>query len=223
MILKSEREDLIEDHHYLCIRAARKFIRSGVDFGDLVQIGAVGLIKAADRFDAGAGTPFGGYAWVLILGELMHYVRDSERMLRAPRRLRELSSRWHQAELELLELLGREATEDETAKYLGATPEEQTEVQRYRRTDLTVSVDALKPHEQRALSYTIDSQLDRVVIDEALSSLSAIEREILVEIYERDTPVKSLAERLGYSRRHISRLHRGALKKISRHACPKAN
>ena len=221
MILKSEREELIEDHHYLCVRAARKFARNGIDTNDLVQIAAVGLVKAADRFDASVGTPFGGYAWVLILGELMHYVRDAERMLRAPRRLRELASRWSAAEHQLLELLGREPTEEDVATYVGATPAEKDDVRRYRYSEMVVSVEALKPHEQRALSYTIDSQLDRVVIDGALSSLSPLEREILVEIYERDTPVIALAQRLGYSRRHISRLHRGALKKISPHACPK--
>src|SRR5262249_41747329 len=130
-------------------------------------------------------------------------------------RLRDLASRLHSAETELLELLGRDPSEDEIARHAGASTVEQQEVNRYRFSEMMISVDALKPHEQRALSYTIDSQLDRVVIAGVLSTLSPVEREILIEIYERDTPVTIIAERLGYSRRHISRLHRGALKKIS--------
>jgi len=214
VIYKSEREHLIEAHHYLCARAARKFARAGIDTNDLIQIAAIGLVKAADRFDATQGTPFGGYAWRLILGELMHYVRDAERMLRAPRSLRELASRWNAADSELHELLGREPSDEEVARYIGATVSEQQELHRYRHSEMMVSVDSLKPHEQRALSYTIDSQLDRVVIEGALNSLTPIEREVLVEIYERDTPVVALAERLGYSRRHISRIHKVALKKM---------
>lgn len=220
MIYKTEREHLIEGHHYLCVRAARKFIRAGLEMNDLIQIASIGLVKAADRFDPEQGTPFGGYAWVLILGELMHYVRDAERMLRAPRRLRDLAARWNAADLELHELLNREPSDEEVARYIGATPPEQLELHRYRHSETMVSMEALKPHEERELSYTIDNQLDRVVLDGALGTLSALEREVLIEIYERDTPVVALAERLGYSRRHISRIHRGALKKISPHACP---
>ncbi|MEO9170790.1 MAG: sigma-70 family RNA polymerase sigma factor [Candidatus Baltobacteraceae bacterium] len=212
---EAQRHGAIERYRYLCTRAARKFLRQGVDRADLEQVAAIGLIKAVDRYDSNAGTPFEAYAWVFILGELMHHVRDCERLLRAPRRLRELERRWVVAERELLMLLGREPSDSEIASFLDAKPDEQLEVTRYRNTSSVLSMEALRPHEHRALSYTIDNQLDRVVIEEALARLSPLEREILKEIYERDTPVVELAGRLGYSRRHVTRLHRGALKKLS--------
>jgi RNA polymerase sigma-B factor len=215
VIQRSERDMLIEEHHFLCTRAARKFVRAGVELNDLVQIAAVGLVKAADRFNNAHGTPFAGYAWALMLGELMHYVRDSERLLRAPRRLRELDQKWNSAEAELSEAMERAPSADDVGKCLGLNAEEQQDIWRYRHTAWTVSVDSLRPHEERSLSYTIENQVDRVFLEGALSILSPIEREILQEIYERDTPVVALAKRLGYSRRHISRLHRGALKKLS--------
>ncbi len=215
-----EREGRIESHRYLCTRAARKFVRRGVDRADLEQVAAIGLIKAVDRDDAAKGTPLEAYAWVFILGELMHYVRDCERVLRAPRRLRELERRWVVAERELWVLLGREPKDSEIAALVDASGDEQLEVRRYREAGSVLSMDTIPPFAARDLFYTIDNQLDRVVIDAALARLSPLEREILKEIYERDTPLVELAQRLGYSRRHMTRLHRGALKKLSPYTQP---
>jgi RNA polymerase sigma-B factor len=209
------REQMIADHHYLCRRAARKFLRNGVERNDLEQVAAIGLIKAVDRFDPAQGTPFTAYAWTLVLGELMHYVRDCERVLRAPRRLRELERRWLAGERELWTILGKEPSDGEIAQYVGLSVAEQSEVRRYRRCGEVLSVDALRPYEQRALSYTIDTEFERVALESGFKRLSPIERAILKEIYERDTPIVEIASRLGYSRRHVTRLHKAALQKLA--------
>jgi RNA polymerase sigma-B factor len=220
IVCDSERDRTIQEYRYLCVRAARKFLRDGVDRGDLEQVAAIGLIKATDRFDPSIGTPFEAYAWMLVLGELMHYVRDSERAVRAPRRVRELDRRCGVAERELSGRLGREPNASELAQYLGVSERELREMLRYRDEGMPISVEALRPYEQLSLSYTIDSQLDRVVIESGLSQLSRVEREILREIYENDTPVGEIAKHLGYSRRHITRLHRAALLKLRPHTRP---
>jgi RNA polymerase sigma-B factor len=216
----SDRERTIHRYRYLCTRGARKFMREGVDRRDLEQVAAIGLIKAADRFDPRIGTPFEAYAWVLVLGELMHYVRDSERVVRAPRRVRELERRCGAAERELWSKLGREPKPLELAAHLGVDEDDFREMLRYREEGLPLSVEALRPYEHLSLSYTIDSHLDRVLIESGLERLSTVEREILREIYENDTPVNEIARRLGYSRRHITRLHRAALQKLRPHARP---
>ena len=149
---------------------------------------------------------------MLVLGELMHYVRDSERAVRAPRRVRELERRCSAAERELWTNLGREPNANELAAYLRVPSEGFREMIRYREEGIPLSVDALRPYEQLSLSYTIDNHLDRVLIESGLERLSTVEREILREIYEYDTPVCEIAQRLGYSRRHITRLHRGITK-----------
>ena len=210
----SERERTICEYRYLCTRGARKFMRDGVDRRDLEQVAAIGLIKAADRFDPAIGTPFEAYAWMLVLGELMHYVRDSERAVRAPRRVLELERRYVAAERELWAELGREPKTAEIALRLAVSQTQLTEMLRYRDEGVPVSVESLRPYEQLALSYTMDDRLDRVLIEKELAQLSTVERTILTEIYERDTPVAEIAKRLGYSRRHITRLHRGALEKL---------
>ena len=214
------RDAYIESHHYLCARAARKFVREGVERADLEQIAAIGLIKAADRYEPAQGTPFEAYAWVLILGELMHYVRDSERMMRAPRRIRELERRWSLAERELVMLLGREPSGSDVARFIGATAEEEAEVNGYRETRSVVSVESLRTYDHHALSYTIDRHLDKLIIKSGLEELTTVERQVLILIYERDTPILEIAHRLGYSRRHITRLHRSALKKLLLYASP---
>ncbi|HKU81546.1 MAG TPA: sigma-70 family RNA polymerase sigma factor, partial [Candidatus Tumulicola sp.] len=123
-----DRDAVVQEYRYLCRRAARRFVRDGIDRGDLEQVGAIGLIKAVDRYDASATTPFEAYAWLLVLGELMHYVRDGERLLRAPRRLRDLERRWRAAERYLWATLGRVPREDDVARYVNATADELRDV-----------------------------------------------------------------------------------------------
>ena len=210
-----DREALIAGYRYLCGRAARKFVRNANDRGDLEQVAAIGLIKAADRFDAGQGVPFEAYAWTLILGELMHYVRDCERPVRVPRRIRELDRRWSNAERELWIELNREPRDGEIAGRLGLSKRDQQEIVRYRAYGAVVSTEGLHVAEQRALSYTIDEQLDRLTIEAGMAVLSETERTVLRDIYEHDTPIGIVAQKLGYSRRHIARLRKAALKKLA--------
>lgn len=93
-------------------------------------------------------------------------------------------------------------------------PNDWKEVERVREERPPLSVEALRPTEQIQLSYTIDQQLDRLVLEASFAALTDVERRIVEEIYQHDTPVSELANKLGYSRRHVTRLHRGALKKL---------
>lgn len=211
----SSRDDVVSRYRYLCVRAARKFVRPGLDRADLEQVAAIGLIKATDRFDPESPTPFEAYAWLLMIGELMHYVRDSERMLRAPRRLRELERRWLEAEGEVWSSCGHEPSHREVVALIGATPAECRELGQYRAATRVIPFEALKPLDQQALAYTIEAELDRIGMESIVAGFSALERTILKEIYELDTPMAVLAERLGYSRRHVARLHRQTLRKLA--------
>ena len=69
-------DGLVASFHHLCKRGAHKFWRSGLERNDLEQVAAIGLIKAARRYDPTMPTPFEAYAWLMIVGELMHHVRD---------------------------------------------------------------------------------------------------------------------------------------------------
>ncbi|HVA34437.1 MAG TPA: sigma-70 family RNA polymerase sigma factor [Candidatus Baltobacteraceae bacterium] len=218
MIQKRCREELICEHRYLCRRAARRFIRPGLDRADLEQVAAIGLIKAADRYDRSQATPFEAYAWLLILGELMHHVRDSERLLRAPRRVRDLERRWNAAERDLSALLGREPHDCEVARFVNATPAEQREIREYRASSYVLSFDSSEGWEQRASVGTFEEVTNRLTVERALSTLPPLEQRIVRSIHLEGVSVVELAKRLGYSRRHVTRLHRDAMQRL-KNAC----
>lgn len=215
--MPDSRAYLIESHQYLCRRAARKFLRRGVDRADLEQVAAIGLIKAVDRYDRSYDTPFDAYAWRFVLGELMHYVRDSERVIRAPRRLRELDRRYGRAESELCLELGRSPMEAEVLQAMGGTSADSRELQMYRQGSAMVSLEAMRSFElAQVASYTMDTCVDALTIERGLGSLSVLEQEIIRHVYLRETPMAEIANILGYSRRHVSRLHNVAINKLLR-------
>jgi RNA polymerase sigma-B factor len=209
------RDRVIAEHRYLCVRAARKFLRPGLDRADLEQTAALGLIKAVDRYDASQETPFEGYAWLLVLGELMHHVRDGERLLRAPRRVRELDRRWLRAERELWGVLGREPLESDVARHVNANLAERREVRDYRASGVLVSMEKLDARRSREAEEEIEVVLARMTIDAALDRLVPVERDILRGLYFEGESLSEMAVRLGYSRRHITRLHRRALRRAA--------
>lgn len=212
--LPRERERLVAQYWYLCRRAARRFMRRGLDRADLEQTGAIGLIKAVDRFDPEQRAPFEAYAWLLVVGELMHYVRDSERVLRAPRGVRDAERRWSAAERQLWSALGREPRESDVARRIGATAAEVREIRAYRASSRVLSFEALPVSDQRTPGPPIDEILDRMTVEQMLSALRPIERQIVRAIDLDGLPVVDVAKRLGYSRRHVTRLHRGALERL---------
>jgi RNA polymerase sigma-B factor len=212
-----DRELVIAEHRYLCRRAARRFLRPSLDRADLEQVAAIGLIKAVDRYDSSQATPFEAYAWLLVLGELMHYVRDGERILRAPRRIRDLERRWVAAERELWMLLGREPRESDVARYTNASPAEQRDVREYRASGRVDSFELLPASAWRQPARMFESVLDKLTLERMLAVLPPLEKQIVRSIHIDGTTVVDLAKRLGYSRRHLTRLHRMAMARLRSH------
>lgn len=210
----SDRDRLFTQYQYLCARGARKFCRRRVDRADLEQIAAIGLIKACDRYDGRLETPFEAFAWLFVVGELMHYVRDQERLVRAPRRIRDLERRFQRMHDDLIAELGREPSMYEVAQRMKLTFRELEDLTLYRAQAVPESLDALEPHELAPCSYTIEEREDRLVAEAALRCLTPTERAIILALYGKGYSQVEISERLGYSRRHISRLHRAALQKM---------
>lgn len=215
------RERLFMEHQYLCRRGARKFCRVSDDRADLEQTAAVGLIKAADRFRLDRGTPFEAFAWIFIEGELSHYVRDCERMVRPPRRLRAVDRRWREAGAALREILGREPSNAELRDHLGADLKDERELFEYRARARVESLDLLALETRSAGYYTIEREIDRLVLEGAMRALTELEREVVVATVVRDATANEIAASLGYSERHVSRIRKAALQKLAR-ACGEA-
>jgi len=212
-----DRDAAVAEHRYLCRRAARRFLRAWLDRADLEQVAAIGLIKAVDRYDSAQSTPFEAYAWLLILGELMHYVRDSERLLRAPRRVRDLERRWVAAERELRTTLGREPRDADVAGFMNAAPADVRDVRDYRASGQIASFESLPGSAWREDEAGFDVVVNAMAVERLLAALTPLEMQIVRSIHIDGMTIVELAKRLGYSRRHVTRLHRAAMLRLRDH------
>ncbi|MBC5816222.1 MAG: sigma-70 family RNA polymerase sigma factor [Candidatus Eremiobacteraeota bacterium] len=202
-------------YSYLCSRGARKFLRPGLERSDLEQVAAIGLLKACDRYDASLETPFEAYAWLFIVGELMHHVRDFERLVRPPRKLRMLERKCQQTSDKLTLALSRAPSDDELAQALETDVQTIADLRQCRARAITDSLETLTAlgRELRAPAE-VEVLLDGLLIEAALEALSETERHIILGIYAKGYSQLEIAQRLGYSQRHISRLHKAALEKM---------
>src|SRR6266498_881330 len=110
------REELIEQYMSLVRSLARRYSYRGEQLDDLVQIGAIGLIKAIDRFDLERGVELTTYATPNIIGEIKRHFRDRGWSVRVPRSLQELNVQLSKLIEELTVELGRSPTIPELAK-----------------------------------------------------------------------------------------------------------
>ena len=207
---------LVSAYHYLCRRGARKFLRSGLERSDLEQVAAIGLIKASRRYNAETSTPFEAYAWLMIVGELMHYVRDYERPIRLPRAIRLLERRYAHAHDTLLGRLGREPSDEELAIELGVLVMAVRELRRSRETVMTADLEALETRTVVA-PVAVDVE-DRLLVDAAFRTLDIDQRRIIAGVYLLGLTQLEVGRRLGISPKRVSRAHHGALARM-KHAC----
>lgn len=215
------RNAVVDAHRHLCVRGAKKFKRANNDRSDLEQVAAVGLIKAAEYYRAEMQTPFEAYAWIMIVGELMHYVRDHERIVRIPRWLRALEKRYLDAWDAFTAAYHREPSVAELAAALGVTIEVIEELRNLRRveriglpdpdaSDGPERVDLLVPP-QEAVRLE-----ERVALALALDELAERERAIVLGTFGVGLTQTELGERLGLSQSHVSKLLARALGKLGR-------
>jgi RNA polymerase sigma-B factor len=204
----------VSSFHYLCARGARKFLRAGLERCDLEQVAAVGLIKASRRYDIAKRTPFEAYAWLMILGELMHYVRDHERAVRVPRRALALERKVVGARELLASRNGREPSDAEIGAELGILATTVAEVRRARAALRPLAFDDVPP-----LAFAADDSLeaeDRVLIRRAFGMLGTLERRVIAGIYFVGLTQLQLAAALQLTPKRISRIHLRALANMRR-------
>ena len=120
---KAARETLIEENLGLIHHVVKRFLGRGVEAEDLFQIGAVGLVKAVDRFDLSFGVRFSTYAVPMIAGEIKRFLRDDS-MIKVSRSLKELAVKAARLREQLLMERGEEPGVDELARRLKVEPEE---------------------------------------------------------------------------------------------------
>ncbi|TAM56361.1 sigma-70 family RNA polymerase sigma factor [bacterium] len=208
----ADRNALVEHFWYLCRRAALRLRRDALDREDAEQVAALGLIKAAEYFRPGEGVPFEAYAWTMVLGELLHYIRDSTPLVRVPRRLRAAERRAGVMRDELRQRMLREPTNSEVAAELGVDVAEIDEAERARRAQRFEDLAHVREGSTVGLSTP-----DRVALDVALDRLDERERLLVLATFGAGRTQTELGAHLGCSQRHVSRLLSRALKKMADH------
>jgi RNA polymerase sigma-B factor len=179
-------------------------------------VGTVGLIKAVDRFDPARGAEFSTFATPTILGEIKRYFRDSSRAVHVPRRLQELHASVTKATETLTQSLGRSPTVREIAHDIGVTDDEVLEALEVRHAYAASSLDASAADgtsEHAVLADLIgdeDQALaaieDRESLWPLLDALPDRERQIILLRFFRNQSQSQIAEQLGISQMHVSRL-----------------
>lgn len=217
------RDALVRLHLPLVEHCARRFRNRGEPFEDLVQVGTIGLIKSVDRFDTERGVEFSTYATPTIIGEIKRYFRDKGWAIRVPRRLQELRMQIGTATAELTQDLGRSPTASELAAHIGCTVEEIVEGIESSNAYSTLSLDATDDSDDGAASMLdalgeVDSGMEHVEIRESikplLDQLDAREKKILLLRFFKNMTQSQIAEEIGVSQMHVSRLLNRTLEQL---------
>ncbi|WP_109773355.1 SigB/SigF/SigG family RNA polymerase sigma factor [Quadrisphaera granulorum] len=204
------RHRVVEAHLPLVRHLARRYADRGEPMDDLVQVGTIGLLKAVDRYDADRGVPFSAFAVPTVLGEIRRHFRDRGWAVRVPRRLQELSRTLADARTELTQELGRSPTVAELAERAQVDEDAVLEGMESAGAYTTVPLDVGDIDAPGAWLATDDEALriveDREALRPLLARLPARERRIIALRFVRGMSQSQIAEEVGISQMHVSRL-----------------
>jgi RNA polymerase sigma-B factor len=186
---------------------ARRYARGGEPVDDLVQVGAIGLIKAVDRFEPSRGRDLRAVAVPAIEGEIRHHLRDRTHLVRPPQPVLELGARVRRAQVELGAREGRLPTPAEVAEAVGASEEEVAQALQARAPTVP-----LEP--EHAPAAPDDLADERALLEAGMSVLSTRERRILELRYYEDRRQSEIAREVGLSQAQVSRLIRRAVERM---------
>ncbi|MGW4146009.1 SigB/SigF/SigG family RNA polymerase sigma factor [Streptomyces albogriseolus] len=209
------RDELVTAWLPMAHRIAGRFRDRGESIEDLRQVAALGLVKAIDRFDPSRGA-FESYAVPTITGEVKRHFRDRMWALRVPRRIQELRNKVRVARRELTQNPGSpEPSVADIAAHTGLTEEEVSAGMEALESFSTLSLDAELSTDDDGYSLadtlgasdsSYDVVVDRESAKEGLRRLPERERAILYMRFFEDMTQSRIADRLGISQMHVSRL-----------------
>lgn len=215
------RDRLVQDNLRLVWSVVGRFQGRGVEAEDLFQVGAMGLMRAVDRFDLSYGVRFSTYAVPLIIGEIRRYLRD-QGTIKVSRTLKERATAIMRTRDALSASLMREATADEIAAELGLTPEDVVEAMEAQSPvgSLEDSIGRGEREDQRLMDVLPAPEqeesrlLERLALLEAMGHISSEEQRVLYLRFYRDMTQTEVASVLGTNQVRVSRLERRALMKL---------
>jgi RNA polymerase sigma-B factor len=218
------RDELVTRHLRLAEQIARRYGHTSEPLDDLVQVARIGLINAARRWDPDRGTAFSTFAVPTIMGELRRYFRDRAWTIRPPRDLQELYLAVQRARERLWQELGREPTAQDVAEMLDRTIEEVVDAlaagDGYSPTSLDAPLRSEELDGATGQDFLVDDRRDiedgedRVAIEQLAAGLSERDREVIRLRFSEDLLQREIAERVGCSQMHVSRILRDAVRQM---------
>lgn len=217
---KKARQKLIEGNLRLVLSVVQRFSNRGENPDDLFQVGCIGLIKAIDNFDTSHDVRFSTYAVPMIIGEIRRYLRDYN-PIRVSRSLRDTAYHAMQIKERIQNTLGRDATIEEIAKEMGVEPvnviialEAIVEPISLYEPVYSDGGDTIYVMDQVGSSESDEDWLYEIAIKEAISNLGDREKQILNLRFMQGKTQMEVAKEVGISQAQVSRLEKGAIKKV---------
>jgi RNA polymerase sigma-B factor len=225
---QAARSALIERFLPLARQLARRYERQDEPIDDLLQVASMGLVKAIDRFDPTRGTAFSSFAVPTIIGELKRYFRDVGWAVHVPRGMQERALEVNRAVSELSRALGRSPSPAEIADFTEFSHEEVLEAMEAATAYDSVSLEAPRSNSEGEGDSDSSEFLDRLggedpgyelaeysaTIAPELRALPERDRLVLHLRFVEDLTQSEIAEQIGVSQMHVSRLIRGALERV---------
>jgi len=218
------REELVRRNMAFAKRLALRYRGASESFDDLLQVANLGLLNAVDRFEPERGIPFTAFASPTILGELKRHFRDRVWTVRVPRGLHDRMAEVDKAITELTKLLQRSPSVGEIAERLELEQTDVLEVLEANHNRRPLSLDRPAGGEDSDETSPAewvgeeDERFElvegRIALDAALPFLEERERTVLRLRFVEDMTQSQIAERIGHSQMHVSRILRRALAKI---------
>ena len=216
---ESAGDELVVENMGLVYSIAGKMANKRYDIEDIVQIGALGLVKAVKKFDDSYGVLFSTYAVPMIIGEIKRFFRD-DGALKVSRSLKEAALKGRKAEEKLCRILGRNPTMAELAAETGL--DESLLIEAFDAVIMPESLqstvgndkESLRLEEVIARDDTEERIVDKVFIKDALGILTERERGIMIMRYFRGKTQSEIAKSIGVSQVQVSRIEKKAIDKI---------
>ena len=217
------RSALVEDFSWIGNAAARRFVRRGESLDDLAQVAAYGIVKAVDRFDPDFGSSFSSFAFPTVIGELRRHFRDTTWSLNVGRRTKELHWAMARAVEELTHELRRSPRVDEIALRLQVDEDDVLEAIQAGHSHRLAFLDSSEVGASVARGsiddgddISMDRAADRVAVRQALARMPRRERQILYLRFFEELTQSEIAEKVGVSQVHVSRLLQASLARCRR-------
>ena len=218
------RSELVERYLPFARKLAARYSYTDEPLEDLVQVAAIGLMGALERFDPSRGAKFTTFAAPTILGELKRHFRDKGWTLHVPRDLQERALALSRSSERLANELGRSPTVPELAGALGCSVEQVLEASEVAHSYTPASLDAPVAADEQDSSSLVemlgqdDDAFDlverRILTQEVWQAMPELEREVVALRFARGLTQREIGQRIGYSQMHVSRLLRRALARI---------